>query len=142
MKKVICILIGFAISGAVLFPLFKNRRAEEKVQEEELLRKVDEMTKEALDEELRHKTAMEDIERKGEQELKEQKEKNDEQMKELVKKVVTIIQDDNAKRADGVIHCMKMKYKDKNGVIHEFDAMDSKQLREILKEKTNQLIFN
>lgn len=139
--KVVLTIVGFAIAGAILYPMMKKQEAEAKRQEEEAKRKLDEIAEKALDEERRHMMAMEDIKKKGEKELEEMHEKQYEEMKELIERVESIIWKYNPKEATDVIHCM-MKYKDKNGVIHEFDAANPKQLREVWKEKTNRLIFD
>ena len=119
-------------------------RAEEKAAEEELLKKVDEMMKESLDEERRHMMNMEDIKRKREQELEEHKAKNEEDMKKLIERFAKLCQDYNATATPDVPYTVQLirKYKDKNGEIHEFDAADRKQFAEVMKEKTNTLIFD
>jgi len=140
-KKIIWIIIGFVISGVVLYPLKKKIQEESKRQEEEAMKMVNEMAKQAMDEERRHMMAMQDIERKGEQERQKANEAFREDMNELVKKVGTSMADYNAATAKDVFHCI-MKYKDMNGVIHKFDAADPKQFMEVMKDRTNILIFD
>lgn len=141
MRKFICMLIGSVFAGIILCPIAKRIRAEQEEEEERRAYMVEQMEKEAMEEEQRHMKAMEDIEKKGEQELREMDEKFQEDMNKLIAIVEKEIWNYKVgNTGDLLIHCM-MKYRDKNGVIHEFDAADPKQFREVMKDRSNTLIF-
>lgn len=129
MNKSICILIGLTISGIILYPIFKKQREEQKAQEKELMKKVDDMTKKAIEEEIRHNEIMKEIAEKGEKDREEAMKKAREDH-ERISKIV---------KSGGL--SMIMKYRDENGVIHEFDSGDFDEFRRVMKMKNTTLIF-
>ena len=129
-KQTIWIIIGCAISGVILYPIQRRRRMKEKAEEERLMKEAERIAKEAKEEE----------ERRHEQAMKEIAEKAKREQEESVKKAK-----DAFKRSAKIVRSagfsMLMKYKDENGVIHEFDSSNYDEFCRVMSNKKYTLIF-
>ena len=131
MKKAMFYLIGMTILGILLYPRIKRSISDTKQHQEECERKLNEAMKEKKDEELRHEKVMERIK----EEENEMYEKSYEDVIERIERCKKMMQYYGTD-----IHCMA-KYRDSNGEIHEFDAADPEQVRMVMRDKRNKIIF-
>ena len=132
-KTGIWVLIGFLISGVIMYPKWKKEREEQKAREEELTNRTNEMIKNAMDDELnRHKKVMDEIVEKGEREREEMVEKT----KQDLMRIAKIGKKYNPEAT------MVIKYEDENGIVHEVDAYDYKAFEKIMSNPHNKLIFS
>lgn len=129
-KQTIWIIIGCAISGAILYPIQRRRRMKEKAEEERLMKEAERIAKEAKEEE----------ERRHEQAMKEIAEKAKREQEELAKKTKADFER-IGKIGNKYGFNIPMKYKDENGVIHEVDASDYTKFHEVMCMKNITLIF-
>lgn len=133
-KQCIYVLIGVLISGIIMRPLWKKSKEKQKAREEEISNKIDDMFAQVMEEE--QSRSIKDIDER----IEKWKEESDTKIEEI-KKGFKRIRTNGKEIGKSAGLSMPMKYKDENGVIHEFDSSNYDEFCRVMSNKNYTLIF-
>ena len=140
MKKGLAIITGVGLIAAVgkwikddIIPEIK--RTKRRIKENEMM--IDELERIQKEETLRHEEAMKQIKEEGDEEIRRMHERNNQAIFEVMQRIDKMVKDSDL---DSKMNFHMMKYKDKDGNIHEFDGLDYEKFQEVMSDRTNKLI--
>lgn len=134
-KQLILIAIGGTIA-MVLVRLFTRKwRAEQKAMDEELNKQLEQMAKEMVEEASRHEIEMAKIEEEGKRYREELDLKFREDILELEEKVSNM-------QLNFELPEFVLKYRDKNGDVHTIGSHDKEGFKNMMRDRSNTLIFD
>lgn len=142
MKKGLAIVTGVGLIATVgkwikddIIPEIK--RTKRRIKENEMM--IDELERVQKEEALRHEEAMKQIKEEGDEEICRMHEQNNQVIFEVIQRMDKMSKETDF---DPTMNFYVMKYKDKDGNIHEFDGLDREKFYEVMSDRTNKLIFD
>lgn len=128
-------VIGAGIGAGIVRLITRKKRKEQEKQDKAMNEWVNQKVKDMANESFRHEEAMKEIREEGERAAKEMHEKTEREMERLRANYCERCENLNLKP-------FSLKYRDKDGNIHEIDAEDEESFKKVMSNRENTLIFS